>query len=412
MSSRLRLIISLCVLIFILLTGGCRPVLDFDSRLNAIVKPYLFSLVKWEFETLPETLDTWFSDSSDGIEDEVSIVNKYFLLIHTIKNIEQEIEAIKVGNSTADISVLETELMRLEQQRVSMDEVVVEIMASQIVSIFAEQDIYNPVSDSKAHFPPLLFTLTTPPHLLVISPRDRIDTIREITLQPGITIEEMESIEDESDILGVSSLVAGLGGIAAYPSIVTNDADLRFVIDTVAEEWLHQYLTFTPLGFRYALDVIGISRNYEIATINETVVGIVSREIGGIVEDKYYNGHEASEIENRVSKSGFDFNKEMRGIRKAVDQYLAAGEIERAEEYMEQKRQYLVSKGYYIRKLNQAYFAFHGAYADRPTSISPIGAELKELRRRSASIKEFLDTAATIKSRQDLQIILSDRGVE
>jgi hypothetical protein len=57
---------------------------------------------------------------------------------------------------------------------------------------------------------------------------------------------------------------------------------------------------------------------------------------------------------------------------------------------MEQKRQYLDTRGYHIRKLNQAYFAFHGTYADRPTSISPIGRELKKLRNQSASLKDFL----------------------
>ena len=81
---------------------------------------------------------------------------------------------------------------------------------------------------------------------------------------------------------------------------------------------------------------------------------------------------------------------------------LKAGKIEQAEEFMEQKRQFLATKGYHIRKLNQAYFAFHGAYADRPTSISPIGRELKELRNQSVSLKDFLEKAATMTSRQDL----------
>ena len=71
---------------------------------------------------------------------------------------------------------------------------------------------------------------------------------------------------------------------------------------------------------------------------------------------------------------------------------------------MEQKRQYLATKGYHIRKLNQAYFAFHGAYADSPTSISPIGVELKQLRSQSASLKDFLERAATMTSRQDLSL--------
>jgi len=56
---------------------------------------------------------------------------------------------------------------------------------------------------------------------------------------------------------------------------------------------------------------------------------------------------------------------------------------------MEQKQQYLASMGHYIRKLNQAYFAYYGTYADRSTSISPIGLDLKELRSQSASLEGF-----------------------
>ena len=70
---------------------------------------------------------------------------------------------------------------------------------------------------------------------------------------------------------------------------------------------------------------------------------------------------------------------------------------------MEQKRQYLASMGRYIRKLNQAYFAWYGTYADSPTSISPIGVELKKLRSQSSSLKDFLDKVAVITSRQELR---------
>jgi hypothetical protein len=65
-------------------------------------------------------------------------------------------------------------------------------------------------------------------------------------------------------------------------------------------------------------------------------------------------------------------------------------------------RLYLVENGYNIRKLNQAYFAFHGAYADKPTSISPIGVELKQLRSQSDSLKDFIETVAAMTNRQEL----------
>jgi hypothetical protein len=129
----------------------------------------------------------------------------------------------------------------------------------------------------------------------------------------------------------------------------------------------------------------------------------VSKEIGALVYEKYYAPYDNAEQSSQKDGSGFDFNREMRNIRRIVDEYLTRGEVEQAEEFMEAKRQYLAENGYYIRKLNQAYFAFHGAYADSPTSVSPIGTELAELREQSRSLKEFLLGAATITSRRDLQ---------
>ena len=193
--------------------------------------------------------------------------------------------------------------------------------------------------------------------------------------------------------------MVALGGLGAtYPTFVANDAGLQFTIDTATEEWLHQYLAFKPLGFLYLLDLTGVSRNYDITTMNETLASMVSKEIGAIVSEKYYPGYG----NNAQQESGFDFNREMREIRRTVDEYLARGEITQAEEFMEQKRQYLVSMGYPIRKLNQAYFAFYGTYADSPTSISPIGVELKKLREQSASLKDFLNTVAAMTTRQEL----------
>ena len=137
--------------------------------------------------------------------------------------------------------------------------------------------------------------------------------------------------------------------------------------------------------------------------MNETLASMVSKEIGSSIYQKYYYWYENGYRQNQGAGSRFDFNQGMREIRRAVDEYLALGEIERAEEFMEQKRQYLASMGYYIRKLNQAYFAFYGTYADSPTPISPIGVELKKIREQSASLKDFLDTVAAMTSRQNLR---------
>jgi hypothetical protein len=143
--------------------------------------------------------------------------------------------------------------------------------------------------------------------------------------------------------------------------------------------------------------------------MNETVAGMVAKEIGALVYAKYYPGFDSG---TKVEAPGpvFDFNVEMREIRKTVDALLAQGKVEQAENFMEQKRQYLASKGYYIRKLNQAYFAWYGTYADSPTSISPIGAQMGQLRTESTSLKDFLRRAAALTGPEQLEKVVSEKS--
>jgi len=380
--------------------SGCAADRDFDDCLRSIVKPYRFSLTKWEFKTLPGEVKQSLFGKPEKFDDEISVVADYFAL-------NEQIRKLEAGREQGDASS-ET-LKKLQEQRAALAVEVERILEKQIGEALAGQGIFNPADWSKVRFPPLSFRLETPPHLLVVSPCDRIESIREIPLQPAVSLEEAGAIEAEVDKLGVSSLVVELGGFGGtFPTLVSDDASLRFTLDTIVEEWLHQYLSFKPLGFRYVLDTIGVSRNYEIATMNETVASMVSQEIGALVFEKYYPQRENGMKQSQPAKSGFDFNKEMREIRKAVDEYLARGDIEAAEAFMEQKRQYLASMGYRIRKLNQAYFAYYGTYADKPTSISPIGVELKKLREQSVSLKDFLDKVAVMTSRQDLKVALEE----
>ena len=111
-----------------------------------------------------------------------------------------------------------------------------------------------------------------------------------------------------------------------------------------------------------------------------------------------------------VAAGGFDFSAEMRATRVRVDALLAAGEVAGAEAYMEERRRVFVANGYYIRRLNQAYFAFHGTYATSGAAgVSVVGEQVAELRRRSPSLGEFLRTAAQFTGPQDLRDYLDGR---
>ncbi|WP_322799041.1 hypothetical protein, partial [Thermoflexus sp.] len=75
------------------------------------------------------------------------------------------------------------------------------------------------------------------------------------------------------------------------------------------------------------------------------------------------------------------------------------GEIRRAELYMEARRRVFLEHGYFIRKLNQAYFAFYGAYAAEEGAAGvedPIGPRVRRLWEQSPSLRAFLFRVALI----------------
>jgi hypothetical protein len=179
-------------------------------------------------------------------------------------------------------------------------------------------------------------------------------------------------------------------------------------VRTIAHEWLHDYLFLRPLGWSYG-------QSHEIIAINETVADIASAEIGNLALQRYYGvplppaeGEPEEEQPPAPGKEpAFNYNKEMRLTRLTADALLAQGQIAQAEQYMEERRRFFLSKGYVIRKLNQAYFAFHGSYADSPASVDPIGQDLRTLRRRTATLKEFISLTSHLTSYEELKKLIA-----
>jgi len=98
----------------------------------------------------------------------------------------------------------------------------------------------------------------------------------------------------------------------------------------------------------------------------------------------------------------------MRALRLRVEELLAQGRVEEAERLMERKRDEFQEHGVYIRRINQAYFAFFGSYADTPTSIDPIGPKLQRLRDRAGSVTDFVRLARSLTSEADLDRLLAE----
>jgi hypothetical protein len=252
------------------------------------------------------------------------------------------------------------------------------------------------------------------PNALIVSPRNHIEQTANISVIPDLTTDQQNNLEQHVDKgLGISSLVVPIGGIGVYPTMIMRTANFPWVLDTISHEWTHNFLTLRPLGMLY-------SETPELRTMNETTASIVGNEVGRLVLERFYPElvtasradfelaalNQIPAIPGFAPRADFDFRAEMHTTRVHADELLAAGKTKEAETYMEARRQIFWQNGYQIRKLNQAYFAFYGAYADTPGGAAgedPVGPAVRALRAQSKSLADFLNTISWMTSFEQLQ---------
>ncbi len=256
-------------------------------------------------------------------------------------------------------------------------------------------------------FPPVLFRMAEPPLLLIISPRNEIRSLVNVYVETATPLEEIEAYENymlaEQNLSAYVSLV---GGVATYPTTVTlRFHDLSTLFEIVAHEWVHTYLAFHSLGVRYW-------QSLDFRTLNETAATIIGQEISQRIMLRHYRDLlPVSAVPpaepGAEQEPAFDFRAAMHETRLETDRLLALGRIAAAEAYMEEQRQMFKGQGYNLRKLNQAYFAFHGTYATAAGSSNPIGPLMRELRTLMPNLRDFVILVQAFDAETDLHAALT-----
>ena len=343
-----------------------------------------------------------------------AIVVDYLRTTQNLMQAESQIEQIYAN---PDVTDKESSSSYVRTQR---DEL---IARQRSLAPLAEATLQGQITDALAELgltsvgqpvPPVLYHTSSTPLALIVSERSVIQQIANISVLPTLTLDDQIKLEDEvTESLDVSTLVVPIGGVGVYPTMVMETTDLRWTLDTIAHEWTHNYLNLRPLGLNY-------STTPELRTMNETTASIAGGEVGMYVLQKHYpellvSGFSLNQVSFQESMSSastlddpapFDFRAEMHETRVTADQLLAKGKIDEAEAYMEQRRQVFWQNGYLLRKLNQAYFAFHGAYADSPGGAAgedPVGPAVRALREQSTSLADFINTISWMTSFDQLK---------
>lgn len=373
-----------------------------------------WDLLGWEIDALWEKAEAGLNKPADDVSAAVApdLVQQYLARASRIGEIERELARraalVQVEENGVSNDELTSELAELRNEQGVTRVQVEQIIERQAASVLVGEG-YAGFGDRV--WPPVSFTFVEPPKKLVVSRRDRIETIYSQMLEAQMSLAEIEQAERAiGEQYNAVGYVTDIGGLGAFPTMVVDRASLRWVLSTVAHEWVHNYLVFFPLGWNYF-------SSQDLTTMNETVAEIVGNEIGDLVLARYYPASVPPTLPPRIVplfpsvisiEPEFDFQTEMRLTRLEVDRLLGLGEVEVAEAYMEERRQEFVANGYPLRVLNQAYFAFHGSYGTSAASTSPIGPKLEDLRALTPDVKTFLEIVRGFTSPDDLDTALAE----
>ena len=406
----------LTIVCFSLFTYSEPRLVDETDRVRVYTRNIEFDYISWMLNAMWVKVQQGATGTPDYInrEDGTIAVTDYLLLTQQVNQSEDALNRIYADASIKDkasaTAHLRAEIADLTKKQTALTpiaEAVLQEQVSEVAASFGLTTLGQPI-------PSILFHSTPVPNALIISPRDHIEQTVNISLSPDLTLDQQIALEDQvSKGLNVSALVVPIGGVGVYPTMIMQTTDLSWLTSTIAHEWTHNYLEQRPLGLLY-------DQTPELRTMNETTADISGGEIGAEVMRRYYselvNGTAISDLNllsfnpfDSISASStptFDFNHEMHTTRVTVDALLAEGKIDEAESYMEQRRQLFVQNGYPIRKLNQAYFAFYGAYADVPGGAAgedPVGPAVRALRAHSRSLADFINRIAWMTSFDELK---------
>ncbi len=413
---RTRLAVLCLLLVLALPADGYLGPARADLVVRQAIRGQGFQLAAWEVQAIGQKLRDAVTHPGAQLspQEQHDLVIAYFRAVGRVRQLEAEINRIYADPANQDpvatAAGLQAELDTLRATQAARRPAVERILEQQVGAALAEAGL----ATAGHVWPPVRFQFTESPNYLIISPRYRIAVERGVYLDPVLPVSEMERIEARvQEGLDMSALVEGTGGFSSYPTMVLETSSLEWVADTVAHEWAHTYLAFRPLGWNYYKDG-------RMRTINETVASIIGEEISRRVMARFYPERlgpapwprplsmRRDWLKPEAAPADFEFGAFMRQTRLEVDRLLAAGQVEEAEAYMEARRRVLVERGYAIRKLNQAYFAFHGSYAVGAAATDPIGGKLRLLRQRAGSLAAFVHIVAGFDDASDLDAALRD----
>jgi len=410
---RIKIVINLLIVLILILPmqGSVVDPTDELVQIRAYSREYEFDYVTWTVSALARKLVQSSFKVNQYLPQQAKreLILEYLNLRNEVSVLQAELANLLSDpdqeNRQQEESNLRIQLNQKDTLRIELAPFAEQVLQDQLNSALMDLDL----AFGGQLVPPVLFKSEPDSYALIVSPRNEIRQAANLMLVRGLTLDEIISLEEGIEKnLNLSALVVGIGGVGLYPSMIIETGNLDWLIHVVSHEWTHNYLTLRPLGMFYGTSP-------ELTTINETIADLSADDIQRRTFELYYPEYlppkpGTSEENDQTPQDNiadpepppvgvFDFRVEMHITRLEVDRLLTEGNIDGAESYMESRRIFFWENGYLIRRLNQAYFAFHGSYAAQPGGAAgeegvDLGEELRQLKQRTPSYRDFMRLVA------------------
>ncbi|MFZ4815193.1 MAG: hypothetical protein ACOYL5_11710, partial [Phototrophicaceae bacterium] len=238
--------------------------------LAAVINGASFDYVGWEAHAIAAKLT---GASRDGLAldepERAAFVRAYFDDLAHVHQAEAQVTALYADPNQRDpeqaSAPFRAERDRLRASLNARQSTVEAALEAQVGGVLREHGFT---------FPPLANRFTGQTLLLVTSPRNQITLEYAFTLN-AIPVDQRDAIERRIITeQGMSALIVPIGGMALYPAMIVESANLPYIIETFAHEWLHHYFMFTPLGWQTEF-----AQNPEARIINESSATLFGQEI-------------------------------------------------------------------------------------------------------------------------------------
>lgn len=385
-------------LLFGALWPKSQPLGQFEDAVGDLALPHTIFDPGPFFQILWDAWSFWDDEGDEAEQRE--LVETYFALLDERRQLDRAIErseadATAVARRDEITDELDARRSRVEQ-----------ILEDQVSWAIFELGIRK-----HSMFPPMEIQFREDPMLLVISERSEIKQVARIRVLDGLSLQEKETLEARIESMGYSAQVFELGGQSTYPSTI-QPCGIRCTLRVIAHEWIHH--------FRSMHNPIGKVSDDQSRAIEETIASLMDDSIADTAYRRFYDPdytppERTSQATEPSDPDAFNYTLEMRETYERTVELLEAGRIDEAEAYMDERRDFFEANGRFVRKINQAYFAFRGSYANNPTfsgGRGGVGEKLEAIFNYLDDPLRFIELMRNVTNMEELDEVLHKLGLD